>query len=160
MFFAEIEYYPCSIIGFFKISRSVSKLIVILLRFRLYISGDGVHVGGGVVDLAVSLAFRSSVLANRTLETIRNGDRWTICLWYLCNCKLNSEEGQGQVGRGSKSHVIIEGEGVKNVLIRFTWFVHFPKNAYSPGKYCASCISIFDLIAPIPNLQPWVLLAR
>ena len=81
---------------------------------------------GGGVDLAVSLAFRSSVLANRTLETIRNGDRWTICLWYLCNCKLTSEEGQGQVGRGSKSHVIIEGEGLKNVLIRFTWFVHFP----------------------------------
>ena len=55
---------------------------------------------------------------------------------------------------------VIEGEGVKNVLITFTWFFHFPKNAYSPGKYCASCISIFDLIAPIPNLQPWVLLAQ
>ena len=66
----------------------------------------------------------------------------------------------GQQVWGSKSHVIIEGEGVKSVLIRFTWFVHFPKNACSLGKYCASCISIFDLIAPIPNLQPWVLLAQ
>ena len=48
MFFAEIEYYPCSIIGFFKISRSVSKLIVILLRFRLDIyTGEGVHCWGG-----------------------------------------------------------------------------------------------------------------
>ena len=74
MFFAEIEYYPCSIIGFFKISRSVSKLIVILLRFRLDIYRRGSASWGGV-DLAVSLAFRSSVLANRTLETIRNGDR-------------------------------------------------------------------------------------
>ena len=54
----------------------------------------------------------------------------------------------------------IEGEGVKNVLIRFTWFVHYPKNAYSPGKYCTSHISLFDLIAPIPNLPPWVLLAQ
>ena len=60
----------------------------------------------------------------------------------------------------AKVMLLLRVRGVKNDLIRFTWFVHFPKNAYSPGKYCASCISIFDLIAPIPNLQPWVLLAQ
>ena len=49
MFFAEIEYYPCSIIGFFKISRSVSKLIVILLRFRLDFYRRGSALLGGVL---------------------------------------------------------------------------------------------------------------
>ena len=104
MFFAEIEYYSYSTIGFFKISRSVSKLIVIFC-----------------------------VLRRRVRDKLAGV---------------------------AKVMLLLRVRGVKNDLIRFTWFVHFPKNAYSPGKYCASCISIFDLIAPIPNLQPWVLLAQ